>query len=118
MENNKYIASWRIDAIQYAEKQNLNFHSGDAVWHITKAQHKDKEEAILDLEQAKWHIEREIERLKSENKEKKSLADYTQNLVGHKHTASIADHGFFSRNTGDGLVIAYGADLPNPGLMS
>jgi hypothetical protein len=53
-----------IEVIQITE--HMNFCLGNAVKYILRAEHKGKQ--VEDLEKAAWYINREIERLKNENR--------------------------------------------------
>ena len=53
-----------IEVIQITE--HMNFCLGNAVKYILRAEHKGKQ--IEDLEKAAWYINREIERLRNENR--------------------------------------------------
>ena len=53
----------KIEAIDFIEDQNLNFHRGNAVKYIVRAGVKDKTKEVEDLQKAIWYINREIELL-------------------------------------------------------
>lgn len=56
------------EAIKVIEAWNLGFCLGNAVKYISRAGKKDKSKEVEDLEKAVWYLQREINRLKGENK--------------------------------------------------
>lgn len=56
------------EAIKIIEAWNLGFCLGNAVKYISRAGKKDKSKTAEDLEKAVWYLQREIDRLKGENK--------------------------------------------------
>ena len=63
-----YNIGGNIEVIDAIEDWKLNFSRGNAVKYIARAGIKDKNKEIEDLEKAKWYLEREIERLKKEDR--------------------------------------------------
>jgi len=61
-----YTAYKGIEVIQLAEQ--LSFNRGNAVKYIARAGLKSKETEIQDLEKAAWYINREIARIKEDQK--------------------------------------------------
>ena len=56
------------EAIKVIEAWNLGFCLGNAVKYISRAGKKDKSKTTEDLEKAVWYLQREINKLKGENK--------------------------------------------------
>jgi hypothetical protein len=56
------------EAIKVIEAWNLGFCLGNAVKYISRAGKKDKSKEVEDLEKAVWYLQREINRIKGENK--------------------------------------------------
>lgn len=56
------------EAIKVIEAWNLGFCLGNAVKYISRAGKKDKSKEVEDLEKAVWYLQREIDKLKGENK--------------------------------------------------
>lgn len=56
------------EAIKVIEAWNLGFCLGNAVKYISRAGKKDKSKEIEDLEKAVWYLQREIDKLKGEQK--------------------------------------------------
>ena len=56
------------EAIKVIEAWNLGFCLGNAVKYISRAGKKDKFKTTEDLEKAVWYLQREIDKLKGENK--------------------------------------------------
>lgn len=55
--------------------EQLNFNKGNAVKYLTRAGLKDPNKEIEDLEKAAWYTNREIERVKEEQR-RQSVAQY------------------------------------------
>ena len=58
----------KIEVISFIEDKHLNFHRGNAVKYISRAGKKDKSKTTEDLEKAVWYLQREINKLKGEQK--------------------------------------------------
>jgi hypothetical protein len=58
----------KIEVIEFIEDKNLNFHRGNAVKYIARAGKKNPAKEVEDLQKAVWYINREIQRLKGQNK--------------------------------------------------
>lgn len=58
----------KIEVIDFIEDKNLNFHRGNAIKYISRAGLKNKDTEIEDLEKAIWYLQREISRIKGEQK--------------------------------------------------
>ena len=56
------------EAIKVIEAWNLGFCLGNAVKYISRAGKKDKSKTTEDLEKAVWYLQREIDKLKGEQK--------------------------------------------------
>lgn len=56
------------ETIKVIEAWNLGFCLGNAVKYISRAGKKDKSKEIEDLEKAVWYLQREIDKLKGEQK--------------------------------------------------
>lgn len=56
------------EAIKVIEAWNLGFCLGNAVKYISRAGKKDKSKEVEDLEKAVWYLQREINKLKGEQK--------------------------------------------------
>ena len=63
-----HYTDWKIEVISFIEDKHLNFHRGNAVKYISRAGKKDKSKEIEDLEKAVWYLQREIDKLKGEQK--------------------------------------------------
>jgi len=64
------------EAIKVIEAWDLNFCLGNVVKYLSRAG-KKSDKKIEDLEKALWYLNREIERLKQENKQKSQHTVYS-----------------------------------------
>lgn len=68
VNNPAHYTDGKIEVIDFIEDKQLGFHLGNTVKYVSRAGKKDPDKKIQDLEKAKWYLEREINRLKSQEK--------------------------------------------------
>ena len=62
-----HYTAYPVEVIQLTE--HMNFNRGNAVKYIARAGLKDPDKELEDLQKAAWYINREIDRIKGENKQ-------------------------------------------------
>lgn len=58
-----------IECMDYIESHKLNYARGNIIKYVTRAGLKDASKEVEDLEKARWYLDREIERVKKENRD-------------------------------------------------
>lgn len=81
----------KIEVIDFIEDKNLNFHRGNAIKYISRAGLKNKDTEIEDLEKAIWYLQREITRIKGEQKVHLATCDYADEHKGEPKWQIIRD---------------------------
>lgn len=62
-----HYTAYPVEVIQLTE--HMNFNRGNAVKYIARAGLKNPDKELEDLQKAAWYIDREINRIKGENKQ-------------------------------------------------